>query len=136
MNTCMNFIVPFFMLSPGIQTCMECIMICSSRSVRNRRRSVKEKRARGSKIEKLLDVFPQVIFSTGMLDSHTLCSYSSFQLISSDCLTLASQDCLLFEISVMALCSLISSSSGQLIDFSSWIVFDTIRIGHWQRVHL
>lgn len=31
-----------------------------------RRRLVKEKRVSGSKIEKLLDVFPQVIFSSGI----------------------------------------------------------------------
>ena len=33
---------------------------------RNRRRLVKEKRVTGSKIEKLMDVLPQAIFSSGM----------------------------------------------------------------------
>jgi hypothetical protein len=33
----------------------------------NRRRLVKEKRVVGSKIEKLLDVFPQVVFSSGIM---------------------------------------------------------------------
>ncbi|KAL5152789.1 Protein RST1 [Glycine soja] len=34
----------------------------------NRRRVVKEKRVTGSKIEKLMDVFPQVIFSSGVIN--------------------------------------------------------------------
>jgi len=34
---------------------------------RNRRRLVKGKRVAGSKIEKLVDVFPQAIFSSGMV---------------------------------------------------------------------
>lgn len=34
---------------------------------RNRRRLIKEKRVTGSKVEKLMDVFPQVIFSSGIV---------------------------------------------------------------------
>ncbi|KAJ4973244.1 hypothetical protein NE237_006418 [Protea cynaroides] len=37
----------------------------------NRRRLLKEKRTAGNKVEKLLDVFPQVIFPSGKDNSHT-----------------------------------------------------------------
>lgn len=47
---------------------------------RNRRRLVKGKRVAGSKIEKLVDVFPQAIFSSGMvvLAVHFVCVFFFF----------------------------------------------------------
>lgn len=43
-----------------------------------RRRFIKEKKVPGNKIEKLLDVFPQVIFSSGTVVSINIRQYCRF----------------------------------------------------------
>ncbi|XP_028772347.1 protein RST1 isoform X3 [Neltuma alba] len=63
-----NLELLFSETSPSILRVMEDIQVkIITYEHINRRRSIKEKRVTGSKIEKLMDVFPQVIFSSGKI---------------------------------------------------------------------